>query len=91
MPIPNPRKLLGRFIIARVKDEVFAVQAGVDCTSYIRTNVAQELGLSFRSRDASVIIEAGNKKIAMVIAVRPVQEEDLILGADFLHLLDYWS
>ena len=91
MPIPNPREPFGRFVIARVKDEVFAVQAGISCTSFILTSVAQELGLSFQSRDASIVIEVGAKKVAMVIATQPFLEEDLVLGTDFLYLLDYWS
>ena len=91
MPIPNSSGVFGRFIVARVKDEVFAVHAGISCTSSISTAVAQELGLSFRSRDASIIIETENKKVAMVIAVVPRLEEDLVLGTDFLYLLDYES
>lgn len=91
MPIPSQTENLGRFIVARIKNEVFAVQAGIDCTSYISQAVAQELGLSFRSRDASVIIEVGNKVVTMVIAVSRHSEPELVLGTDFLYLLDCWS
>ena len=91
MPIPNPRALYGRFIVARVKDEVFAVQAGENCSSSISTRLAQELGLSYQFRDASIVIEVVAKKVAMVIGVSMAQEEELILGTDFLYLLDYWA
>ena len=69
MPIPVPTENFGRFIVARIKDGVFAVQAGIDCTSYINKSVARELGLSYASRDASVVIEAENKIVTMVIAI----------------------
>ena len=57
MPIPNSRERLDRFEVARVKDVVFAVQAGVSGTSVIQTSVAQELGLGHYARDASIVIE----------------------------------
>ena len=91
MPIPNRMGHTGRFIIARIKDEVFAVRARIDCTSQINQAVARELGLSFRSRYASVVIEAENKIVTMVIAISPNSEPELVLGTDFLYLLDYWS
>lgn len=91
MPIPTPTENFGRFIVARINTEVFAVQAGENCTSYIRTSVARELGLSFRSRDASIIIEVESKVVSMVIAISPDLDQELVLGTDFLYLLDYWS
>lgn len=91
MPIPNPRPLFGRFIVAHIKGEVFAVQAGLSGTSYILTSVAEELGLAHGARDASIVIQVGQVKVSMVIATRPILSEDLVLGTDFLHILDYWS
>lgn len=91
MPIPNSPEPLGRFVVARIKEEVFAVQAGIECSSCILSSVAQELGLSYTSRDASVTIEVGKKKVAMVIAVSPYLDQDLVLGTDFLYLLDFWA
>ena len=91
MPIPNAPRTLGKFIVAQIKNEVFAVQAGISCTSFISTSVARELELSFQSRDASIIIRAEGKTVAMVIAVVPHLQEDLVLGTDFLYLLDYES
>ena len=67
------------------------MQAGESCTSCIKTSVAQELGLAYRSRDASVVIEVGHKKVSMVIAVSDEIDQEVVLGTDFLYLLDYWS
>lgn len=61
MPMPKSEELFGRVVVARVKDEVFAVQAGICYSSFIRTSVVQELGLSFLSRDASIVIGVGTK------------------------------
>lgn len=91
MPIPNEEQPSRRFLVARVKEEVFAIYAGETCTSMIRRDVAQELGLSFGSRDASIAIEAENKIVTMVIAVSSNMKQELELGTDFLYLLDCWS
>ena len=91
MPIPNLRERLGRFVVARVKDEAFAFQAGFSGTSVTLASVARELRLGHYVRDASIIIEVENGEVAMVIDTKPFLEEDLVLGTDFLYLLDIRS
>ena len=91
MPIPNPNERFGRFRVGRIKFEVCAVHTGEDCTSYIRSSVAWELGLAYNFRDAFITIEVEAKKITMVIAVSPSLSQKLVLGTDFLYLLHYWS
>lgn len=78
-------------VVALIKDEIFAFYAGTDCTLYIKQAVARELGLSFRSHDASIVIEAENKRVAMVIVVLQELDQELVLGINFLYLLDVWS
>lgn len=91
MLILNSSESLGRFIMTRINEEVFAVQAGINCTFFISTSVVQELGLSLRSRDTSIVIEVENKKVVMVTAGESFLEEDPVLGTHFLYLSDCWS
>ena len=91
MPIPSPKEPYGRFVVVRIKNEVFAVQAGLECDSCIKSSVAEELGLAYFMRDGSITIEVGSKIVTMTISVSPSLEEDLILGTDFLYHLDHLS
>lgn len=82
--------MLRRFIVAQIKNEVYAAYAGENCTSQIGSAVAWELDLVYNMRNASITIGVGVRRVTMVINFLLFLDQELLLGTDNLYLLDNW-